>query len=349
MGFLRRLAALSLLLIAAGIGAAAEPPRIARARALFCASLAGPLEPVEIEAPEDFAMELVTPRFLIGERGKGIVLSRGDDFEKLGSIPLRDEGGGVAHIPLGFSEILDGGRRIPGLGTETKFARLKQAFEVLGYDEVTATISDDNAASLALHRKLGFRPAEGYPGSYVLTRRGYDELLRDLEGTSLEDFVRPRNQTRPIKRLIWVKFDFDDFDAFIQSAYAKLSARAELRPFYDALRENRPVQGPVDDYLASIAGQLASAPRGQKAALLRPAATAIALERLCGIVPRGILAEDPAELLERLEASALQATSPPSLSHPVYQIMTEAMGALRSNADEATEWVRDEPGTGRRL
>lgn len=203
MTFLRFYAAIPAFAfaLAAAAAGAADRPRTLLRPALSCADVLGPLEPSKVEVPWGFQPRIFTPRFLIAH--DGTVLSR-DSFAVLGSSgdPFKPQdfkpGAKGVYLPVGFANAyVRGERRIPGLGTEVKFARMKHAFEVAKAQSLITHFREDNSAALALNRKLGFQfhGTEKDDSSalvYFIGRAGYDRFLRDHAGLTLEELARPR-------------------------------------------------------------------------------------------------------------------------------------------------------------
>lgn len=187
----------ALLLALATTASATNLPPVVQVPALLCASILQPLEWTRVDAPENLDVILATPRFLITRDGD--VRSRAEGFAELGRIDFfLPSNNDTAHLPLHFHlPFREGASRIPGLGTETKFARMKEAFETRGVESITAYIYHSNAASQALHRKLGFElTVTGNVQHYTLTRQGFEDLLRRNAGLNLEEFVTPRGRYR---------------------------------------------------------------------------------------------------------------------------------------------------------
>ncbi|GAA4426931.1 GNAT family protein [Georgenia halophila] len=72
-----------------------------------------------------------------------------------------------------------------GIGTRMRQMICAFAFDVLGAEEITSGAFEDNPASLAVSRKVGYRPN----GTRRLSRQGTVAVLQDLVLTP-EDFVR---------------------------------------------------------------------------------------------------------------------------------------------------------------
>lgn len=171
-------------------------------RSLLCASVLGALEPVVVQAPQDFSPILVTPRFLM----TGAVLLR-DGHDYVGSMLYREPSSSrVGHFPLGFDKRFRmGPGRLPGMGTEVRFARTRHAFEVLGFEAISAGIYKSNAASIGLARKLGFKVTAdlGDIESWLLTREDFESVQRQHADLTLEEFARPRREAAPEPLLDW--------------------------------------------------------------------------------------------------------------------------------------------------
>jgi len=163
------------------------------------------------EAETGVELVVETPRLAIGfqledgQRTNDMVVFDKVTYEKLGTMGFSDFGGtelsarifpkdraaqdGVVHLPVDFV-----GHEGAGYGAEAKYAVMRYAFEVAGATGVEAIIKNENAASLALHEKLGFRvirvdDRRTYLG---ITKKRFEKIKKDFGKEEEKDFLPRR-------------------------------------------------------------------------------------------------------------------------------------------------------------